>query len=153
MANPSNNSISIEQIDKAISLLKRSKKKKLTISSIAEKAGIERRTIYNRPDLKERCLQAIGIQQEIDLANKELAASQEPKKKRTRLSTKEKIQTLQEQLEDAKTVVKQVLEQNRNLVLEKQELISTITILQEEIAKLKEVNASLHKIKVLQQKE
>ncbi|WP_106494732.1 hypothetical protein [Lentibacillus sp. Marseille-P4043] len=48
------------KIDQAISILRR-EKKKLSISKIAEMAKIARKTIYNNPELKQRCDQAIHI--------------------------------------------------------------------------------------------
>src|SRR5690625_6191777 len=52
----------LNKIDEAIVNLKRGKNK-LSIAKIAEKSGIARKTIYNYSELKERCDQAIHVQQ------------------------------------------------------------------------------------------
>src|SRR5690625_6605873 len=58
----------LEKIDEAIVNLKRGKNK-LSIAQIAKKAGIARKTIYNHAELKERCDQAIHIQ-DLEQSNK-----------------------------------------------------------------------------------
>src|SRR5690625_3490755 len=65
MSSQSTNSKTVErlkEIDEAIVNLKRGKNK-LSISQIAKKAGISRKTIYNHAELKERCDQAIHVQE------------------------------------------------------------------------------------------
>ena len=65
MSSPSINKRAIERlkaIDEAIVNLKRGKNK-LSIAQIAKKSGIARKTIYNHAELKERCDQAIYVQQ------------------------------------------------------------------------------------------
>src|SRR5699024_4320979 len=68
----------LNKIDKAIVNLKRGKNR-LSIAQIAEKAGISRKTIYNHAELKERCDQAIHLQ-EIEQRNKEKIQKREGKK-------------------------------------------------------------------------
>src|SRR5699024_10019151 len=51
----------LERIDEAITNLKKGKQK-LSISKIAKKASIARKTIYNNLELKERCDQAIATE-------------------------------------------------------------------------------------------
>ncbi|WP_127607277.1 DUF6262 family protein, partial [Paenibacillus chibensis] len=76
MSDPSkeNKLVTLERIEQAITNLRKGKKK-LSISAIAKKAGIERKTIYNRPDLKERCDQAILLQMEIEKGAEKIAAT------------------------------------------------------------------------------
>src|SRR5699024_4940424 len=52
----------LKAIDEAIVNLQRGKNK-LSIAQIAKKSGIARKTIYNHAELKERCNQAIYVQQ------------------------------------------------------------------------------------------
>lgn len=108
----------LRAIDEAIVNLKRRKNK----LSIAKIAGISRKTIYNHAELKERCDQAIHVQQF------------EQDKKNT---TDEKVLSRREILEDrykrSKEDLKReqeknaiLLENNRQLVLEKDRLKSHI---------------------------
>lgn len=121
----------LRAIDEAIVNLKRRKNK----LSIAKIAGISRKTIYNHAELKERCDQAIHVQQ------------LEQDKKNT---TDEKVLSRREILEDrykrSKEDLKReqeknaiLLENNRQLVLEKDRLKSHIQMLQQKIERMNEL--------------
>lgn len=121
----------LRAIDEAIVNLKRRKNK----LSIAKIAGISRKTIYNHAELKERCDQAIHVQQF------------EQDKKNT---TDEKVLSRREILEDrykrSKEDLKReqeknaiLLENNRQLVLEKDRLKSHIQMLQQKIERMNEL--------------
>lgn len=128
----------LEKIEKAIANLRRGKKK-LTISNIAEKSGVPRRTIYNRPELKERCDQAILIQEELEQASKEAAAGTEPA---TKLYGSKLLQfryeKVKNELKEQKIINAKILENNRKLVIEKDEMKGTIQRLQEDNERLRE---------------
>src|SRR5690625_591843 len=121
----------LKAIDKAIVNLKRGKNK-LSIAQIAKKTGISRKTIYNHAELKERCDQAIHIQEleqnSIDPNAKKPISGRELLEQRYR-NTKEELN--KEQDKNAK-----LLENNRQLVLEKDRLKSHIQILQNKIERL-----------------
>lgn len=128
--------ISVRDIDKAIAKLKRSNTK-LTVAKIAETAQIERKTIYNRPDLRERCTQAIELQKVRKDEQEGVAVpdDQHPLKKRNLTVQNKKLITENERLKMKYT---KTLEQNRLMVLEIQDKQSQIDILQDEIRRLKE---------------
>lgn len=123
----------LERVENAITNLKRGNKK-LSISQIAKKAGIARKTIYNHPELKERCNQAIYLQEQefkgkgTNLRNKTFSEGKvfEQKYKKVKEALK------QEQKKNAK-----LLENNRQLVLEKEQLKSKIEMLQGQINRIK----------------
>ncbi|AVO03196.1 hypothetical protein BU042_05535 [Staphylococcus simulans] len=121
----------LEKIDEAIVNLKRGKNK-LSIAQIAKKAGIARKTIYNHAELKERCDQAIHIQDLEHSSNgpnvKKTISGRELLEQRYR-NTKGEFK--KEQEKNAK-----LLENNRQLVLEKDRLKSHIQMLQSKIERL-----------------
>ncbi|TRM11039.1 hypothetical protein FH966_04470 [Lentibacillus cibarius] len=130
----------LKKIDQAISNLRRGKKK-LSISKIAEKAEIARKTIYNRPELKQRCEQAIHIQEEQNRAGEEVAASSVPQVEKNRPLTGRKL--LEERYRRSREDLKlerernaKLLENNRQLVLEKAELKNRIQMLQQQADRL-----------------
>lgn len=123
----------LKKIDEAISNLKRGKNK-LTISKIAEKAGIARKTIYNNPELKERCDQAIYLQQLEE-------NSTDPKAKKPlsgRKLLEHRYRKVKAELKREKEKNAKLLENNRQLVLEKDRLKSHIQMLQQKVERLNE---------------
>lgn len=129
------------RIDEAITNIKRGKQK-LTISRIAEKAKTARKTIYNRPELKLRCDQAIQIQEQQNLSVKEIAAKQKLNGGSPPLSGNK---LLEERYRKARDNLKlqheknaKLLENNRKLVIEKDQLKGRIVYLEERIQKMKD---------------
>src|SRR5690625_1457418 len=123
----------LKKIDEAISNLKRGKNK-LTISKIAEKTGIARKTIYNNVELKERCDQAIYVQQlEESSANTNVKKSVSGRELLEKRYKNAKGKLKKEQEKNAK-----LLENNRQLVLEKDRLKSHIQMLQQKIERMNE---------------
>lgn len=127
----------LEKIEKAITNLRRGKNK-LTISNIAKKSGVPRRTIYNRPELKERCDQAILIQEELEQASKEAATSTEPAKLYGSKLLQFRYEKVKNELKEQKIINAKILENNRKLVIEKDEMKGTIQRLQEDNERLRE---------------
>lgn len=124
----------LDKVKDAIVRLKKGREK-LTIKKIAEKAKIARKTIYNRPELKQLCNQAIHIQQITQKGRVEI------KKPVLRVSTS--YQLLEERYNNLKKqIYKQVLENkkllynNKELVLEKEQHKSKIVMLEERIERL-----------------
>lgn len=126
----------LKKIDQAISNLRRGKKK-LSISKIAEKAEIARKTIYNRPELKQRCEQAIHIQEEQNRAEQEVAASSVPQVENRPLTGRklleERYRKSRKDLKLERERNAKLLENNRQLVLEKAELKNRIQMLQQQM--------------------
>src|SRR5699024_2403861 len=115
-------------IDDAILNLQKGKNK-LSISKIAEKAGIARKTIYNNPELKERCDQAIQVQQmEQSNVHPKVKKPLSGRKLLEKRYSDTKIKLKEEQKKNA-----MLLENNRQLVLEKDQLKSHIRMLQNKI--------------------
>src|SRR5690625_193368 len=123
----------LKLLDEAVVNLKRGKNR-LSIAQIAKKAGISRKTIYNDVELKEFCNQAIHVQEleqsERDQNVKKPVAGRKLLEQRYR-NTKEELK--EEQEKNAK-----LLENNRQLVLEKDRLKSHIQMLQQKIEKMNE---------------
>lgn len=121
----------LKLLDEAVVNLKRGKNK-LSIAQIAKKAGISRKTIYNHAELKERCDQAIHVQEleqsERDPNTKKPVSGRELLEQRYR-NTKEELK--KEQEKNAK-----LLENSRQLVLEKDRLKSHIQMLQQKIERM-----------------
>ena len=141
MSDPSkeNKLVTRERIEQAITNLRKGKKK-LSISAIAKKAGIERKTIYNRPDLKERCDQAILLQMEIEKGAEEIAAtaietSTRPSSKRLLENRYEKVK---QALQNEKEKNEKLLEICRKHVIEKAQLKSRIEYLENKIQELRD---------------
>lgn len=118
----------LKALDEAIVNLKRGKNK-LSIAQIAKKAGISRKTIYNHAELKGRCDQAIHIQ--------ELEQSErDPKAKKPisgRKLLEQRYRNTREVLKKEQEKNARLLENNRQLVLEKDRLKSHIQMLQNKI--------------------
>ncbi|MGM0710252.1 DUF6262 family protein [Brevibacillus parabrevis] len=141
MSDPSkeNKLVTLERIEQAITNLRKGKKK-LSISAIAKKAGIERKTIYNRPDLKERCDQAILLQMEIEKGAEKIAAtaietSTRPSGKRLLENRYEKVK---QALQNEKEKNEKLLEICRKHVIVKAQLKSRIEYLENKIQELRE---------------
>src|SRR5699024_10800459 len=121
----------LEKIDEAIVNLKRGKNK-LSIAQIAKKAGIARKTIYNHAELKERCDQAIHIQ-DLEQRNKN-PNIKKPISGRELLE--QRYRNTREELKKGHEKNAKLLENNRQLVLEKDRLKSHIQLLQSKIERL-----------------
>jgi len=134
MSSPSINKKTIERlkaIDESIVNLKRGKNK-LSIAQIAKKSGIARKTIYNHVELKERCDQAIYIQQLED-------SNANPDTKRPvsgRKLLEQRYKNVKEELKKEEEKNAMLLENNRQLVLEKDRLKSHIQMLQQKIERM-----------------
>lgn len=135
MSSQSTNSKTVERlkkIDEAIVNLKRGKNK-LSIAQIAKRARISRKTIYNHSELKERCDQAIHIQ--------ELEQSERnPKAKKPisgRKLLEQRYRNTKEEFKKEQEKNAKLLENNRQLVLEKDRLKSYIQMLQQQIERVK----------------
>lgn len=128
----------IKKIDNAIANLRRGKRK-LTISSISEKSGVPRRTIYNRPELRERCDQAIIFQEELKKGSDEAAAGTEQKSKLYGSKLLQfRYEKVKKDLKEQKIINSILLENNRRLIIEKDEMKGTIQRLQEDNERLRE---------------
>lgn len=144
MSSQSTNNKTIERlkmIDEAIVNLKRGKNK-LSIAKIAEKSGIARKTIYNYSELKERCDQAIHVQQ-----LEESSINPNAKKPVSGRKLLEKgYNNVKEELKKEQEKNAKLLENNRQLVLEKDRLKSHIQMLQQKIERMNEQKLkSFHK--------
>lgn len=127
----------LNKIDQAITNLKRAKTK-LSISKIAEKANIARKTIYNHPFLRERCEQAIKIQLEQNRSLNEVSASLEMNRPLSgKKLLEERYKKIKEKLKIEQEKNAKLLENNRKLVLEKALLKNKIEILQSQIEQLR----------------
>src|SRR5699024_10647237 len=123
----------ITTIDETIDNLKRGEKK-LSIAQNAKKSGIARKTIYNHTELKERCDQAIYVQRLGE-------SSANPNAKRPVSGIKlleQRYNNAREELQKEKEKNAKLLENNRQLVLEKDRLKSHIQMLQLKIEKMNE---------------
>ncbi|MDV2581589.1 HTH domain-containing protein [Alkalibacillus haloalkaliphilus] len=122
----------LDKIEEAITSLRRGKKK-LSITLIADRAGISRKTIYNHIELKERCNQAITIQKQESQNGGTKPTTSSPITSRKLLEDrykKAKIEIKKEKEKNAK-----LLENNRQLVIENATLKSRIEDLQERVDK------------------
>lgn len=121
----------LKAIDKAIVNLQRGKNK-LSIAQIAKRAGISRKTIYNHAELKERCDQAIHIE-ELEQSSKDPNAT---KSISGRKVLEQRYRNTREELKKEQDKNAKLLENNRQLVLEKDRLKSHIQMLQQKIERL-----------------
>jgi|SRR5699024_4555770 len=121
----------LKMIDEAIANLKRGKNK-LSIAKIAEKAGIARKTIYNHDELKERCDQAIHVQQ----LEESSISSNTKKPVSGRKLLEQRYNNVKEELKKEQEKNAKLLENNRQLVLEKDWLKSHIQMLQQKIERM-----------------
>jgi|SRR5699024_732335 len=123
----------LKTIDEAIVNLKRGKNK-LSIAQIAKKSGIARKTIYNHVELKERCDQAIYVQQ----LEKSSANTNAKKPVSGRELLEKRYKSAKEELGKEREKNAKLLENNRQLVLEKDRLKSHIQMLQQKIERMNE---------------
>jgi hypothetical protein len=122
-----------EKVEQAITNLKRGKKK-LSIAKIAEKAGIERKTIYNNPDIREFCNQAIQIQKGKQEAKTGVVNSPgENKVPSERERLKDRVRKLTEGLAIEQEKNSRLLEKNRQLMVENAQLKSRVEMLENQI--------------------
>jgi hypothetical protein len=122
-----------EKVEQAITNLKRGKKK-LSIAKIAEKAGVERKTIYNNPDIREFCNQAIQIQKGKQEAKAGVADSPgENKVPSERERLKDRVRKLTEGLAIEQEKNSKILEKDRQLVVENAQLKSRVEMLENQI--------------------
>lgn len=126
----------LERVEKAITNLKRGNKK-LSISQIAKKAGIARKTIYNHPELKERCNQAIYLQEQQFKKEEGNENNHTTKPLSGRKLLEQRYKNAKEALKKEQEKNAQLLENNRQLVLEKEQLKSKIEMLQNQLERLK----------------
>lgn len=126
----------LDKINDAIKKLNRSKVK-MSIKSIATKSGVSRRTIYRRNELKVRCLEAMGIENDLKIAKEEIAATTMKKK---RYTITEKYERIKIELATSKTANEMLLENNRQLVIEKQRLLARQVILEARIEDMRNKN-------------
>lgn len=124
----------LDKVKDAIVRLKKGREK-LTIKKIAEKAKIARKTIYNRPELKQLCDQAIHIQQITQNGGEEI------KNPVLRVSTsyqllEKRYNNLKKQMDKQVLENKKLLNNNKELVLEKEQHKSKIVMLEERIERL-----------------
>lgn len=123
----------LEKIDEAIVNLKRGKNK-LSIAQIAKKSGVARKTIYNHAALKERCDQAIHIQELGDSKDNEKPLGKKQLSGRKLLEQRYEKSKKALNKEQEKNAM--LLENNRQLVLEKDRLKSHIEMLQNKIQRI-----------------
>jgi len=121
----------LKAIDEAIVNLQRGKNK-LSIAQIAKRAGISRKTIYNHAELKERCNQAIHIE-ELEQSSTDPNAT---KPISGRKLLEQRYRNTKEELKKEQEKNTKLLENNRQLVLEKDRLKSHIQMLQQKIDRM-----------------
>lgn len=121
----------LKAIDEAIVNLKKGKNK-LSIAQIAKKAGISRKTIYNHAELKERCDQSTYIH-ELEETKKK---PNDQKVLSGRKLLEDRYRRSKEELKKEQEKNAKLLENNRQLVLEKDRLKSHIQILQQKIERI-----------------
>lgn len=121
----------LKAIDEAIVNLKKGKNK-LSIAQIAKKAGISRKTIYNHVELKERCDQSTYIH-ELEETKKK---PNDQKVLSGRKLLEDRYRRSKEELKKEQEKNAKLLENNRQLVLEKDRLKSHIQILQQKIERI-----------------
>lgn len=121
----------LKLLDEAVVNLKRGKNK-LSIAQIARKAGISRKTIYNHAELKERCVQAIHVQ-ELEQSERDPNAK---KPVTGRKLLEQRYRNKKEELKKEQEKNAKLLENNRQLILEKDRLKSHIQMLQQKIERM-----------------
>lgn len=122
---------SFEKVKKAIVSIKRSKDK-MSINKIAKKAGIERKTIYNNPDILQYCKQEIEVQNELKKASEEVSATIESPQKpsSSRQILERRYNKAKEKLKIEQDKNAKLLYQNNELVLKNHDLIARIESLE-----------------------
>jgi hypothetical protein len=144
-----NNTNLLDQIDQAIISLRRGRQR-LTIVKLSERSGVPRRTIYNRPELKERCELAIQVQNEERMTSDEVAATttEEVKPLYGSKLIEQRYNKAREEMSKQQTVNAKLLENNRKLVIEKDEMKGTIDRLTTENAMLRKQMSEASGIKI-----
>lgn len=125
----------LEKVEMAVESIKKGRKK-LTITEIAKRAGIARKTIYNRPELKQRCDQEILFQKQAMLKD-----GSNEKKTRNKPKTKYKLlekryNKLKKELEIQRKNNMKLLNNNKELVLDKEQLNTKIIMLKRKIERM-----------------
>jgi len=124
--------------DKVIKALESLKKgsKPITVAGVAKKAGIERKTIYNNPDLLQRIKQVKDLQK--------ISNNQSVEKMKTPTLLEERLKRQREEISKLTVDKAKVLHQNMLLTEEK-------TLLQKRIYELEETirNIEIGKVKPL----
>src|SRR5699024_12554888 len=108
------------------------RKNKISIAQNAKRAGIARKTIYNHAELKERCNQAIHIE-ELEQSSTDPNAT---KPISGRKLLEQRYRNTKEELKKEQEKNTKLLENNRQLVLEKDRLKSHIQMLQQKIDRM-----------------
>lgn len=128
--------LSFDKVKKAILSFTRSKEK-MSINKIAKKASIERKTIYNNPEILQYCKQSIEVQKSTIIALQEPSDSVEKKPSSIELleqrymKAKERIK--EEQIKNAK-----LLSNYNESILRNSDLLVRIENLEKFIQQLKE---------------
>lgn len=117
----------VEKVQKAIQKLRKSDSK-MSISKIAQAAGLERKTIYNNASLLEKCKQAIELQK----LSLHLEEQENIHKKSVRQNTlEERYKKVKEELKQEREKNAKLLHNNKELVLENYNLQSRIIYFEE----------------------
>jgi|SRR5690625_246272 len=142
----------LDRVNQAITNIRRGKQK-LTISRIAEKANIARETIYNRPELKQRCDQAIHIQEQQNIPSSETATSTKSRIGKPPLSGSKLLEKRYKRARNSLKLEQEknakLLGNNRKLVLEKDQFKGRILFLERKIEKMREGKVKSFNYKVV----
>lgn len=121
---------------KAIKQL-RKEDKKITIASVSKLSGISRKTFYNNPELKQLCEQAKSIQDQKPINPDAKKENIKLTKSLSRINIIEnRYLRVKKQLEKAEAKNDALLINNNELVLEKEQLNSKITMLEKKIKRM-----------------
>lgn len=126
-----NRAKSTMKVEEALKKLKKSRKP-ITIASVAATAGIARKTLYNRPDLKELVEIAISLQED------QKAPDEAPKREKRKNGSlqAERIEKLRAENKQLKEEKKKTLDQNGSLTIENQNLKRRIYDLEQYIQQI-----------------
>lgn len=126
-----NRAKSTMKVEEALKKLKKSRKP-ITVASVAATAGIARKTLYNRPDLKELVEIAISLQED------QKAPAEVPKRKKRKNGSlqAERIEKLRAENKQLKEEKKKTLDQNVSLTIENQNLKRRIYDLEQYIQQI-----------------
>lgn len=121
---------------KAINQLRKDNQK-ITIASVSKLSGISRKTFYNNPELKQLCEQAKSIQNQKPVNPNSVNETMELKKPLSRIEIVEnRYLKVKKQLEKSKAKNDALLINNKELVLEKEQLNSKISMLEKKIKRM-----------------
>lgn len=147
-----NNTNLLDQIDQAIISLRRGRQR-ITIVKLSKRSGVPRRTIYNKPELKERCDLAIQIQNEERMTSDEVAATttEEVKPLYGSKLIEQRYNKAREELSKQQNINTKLLENNRSIVIEKDGMKGTIErlIIENEMLKKQLKTSNANKIKFI----